>query len=81
MPLKAAGGVKEQTLSSSLADLHDKPIKEEPLAPSSLIDNITDVLTEEEIYADKDESLWSEGHCMCVGGLLPQHIRNLISTV
>ena len=81
MPLEASGGVKQQPLGSPPTDLHDKSIKEEPLAPSDLIDNKTDVLAEEEIYSDKEGLPWSEGHCMCVGGLLPQHIRNLISTV
>ncbi|KAL6720105.1 hypothetical protein ACLMJK_002026 [Lecanora helva] len=78
MPRGVSGGVTQQVPDFISKTLLDKSFKEELATPSDSAHSVPDILAEEEIYTYREESPWIEGHCMCVAGLLPQHIRNLI---
>jgi len=79
MPRRASGGVKKQKRDSPPTELHDTQYKEDPSTPNDSIYHIKDTSTTEKTAPDRIQP-WIESRCMCVGGLLPQHIRSLIST-
>ena len=81
VPGKAPGGENKLARGFPPINLDDKPLKEEPGTPSDSIYHIKDLVNTGEVHPGKEKTAsWIESHCMCVTGLLPQHIRNLIST-
>ena len=81
MPCKAPGGETKLARGFPPLNLDDQPLKDEPVTPSESIYHIREFFNLGEIHSGKEKTpSWIESHCMCVTGLLPQHIRNLIST-